>query len=229
MTMQMPDFARLGPPAFDEKDLRFLFEHFPVPGVDLDEAVRLALERPTTLESLLESDYVNAAIRDRQLQWLEVSPKLYFNVTLRRALAGARNGTTRRTVHYLANLLGLFVRTERLYRVQDGEEQSYHYLVDLVQEAAQAGPERGFYVQSHIGNYALWLAGICRPWVDHRFRYKRRPVDMNYYCKMGRSYYATASRHRMAEQLGLRPVFQDLAQRFDYYRGGLENMAAGWQ
>jgi len=120
------------------------------------------------------------------------------------------------------------VRSERVCRVQADEEQSYHYLVDLVQEAAQAGPERGFYVQSHIGNYALWLAGVCRPWIDYRHRYKRRPVDVNYYCRMGRSYYATASRHRIAEQLGLRPVFQDLAQRFDYYRGGLEKMAAGW-
>ena len=228
MTMQMPDFARLGPPAFEEKDLRFLFEHFPVPGVDLEQAVRLALERPTTLESLLESDYVHAAIRDRQLRWLEISPKLYFNVLLRRSLPDARNADTRRSVHYLSNLLGLFVRSERVCRVQGDEEQSYHYLVDLVQEAAQAGPERGFYVQSHIGNYALWLAGICRPWIDHRYRYKRRPVDLDYYCRMGRGYYATASRHRMAEQLGLRTVFQDLARRFDYYRGGLEKMAAHW-
>lgn len=228
MTMQMPDFARLGPPAFEEQDLRFLFGHFPVPGVNLDEAVRLAIERPTTLESLLESDYVHAAIQDQQVLWLEVSPKLFFNVLLRRSLPGARNATTRRTIHYLANLLGLFTRTDRLYRVQEDEEQTFQYLVDLVQEAANAGPERGFMVHSHIGNYALFLAGICRPWIDYRHQYKRRPVNIEYYCRMGRGYYFTASRHRMADQLGLRPVFQDLAQRFDYYRAGMEKMAAGW-
>jgi len=226
--MEMPDFAQVGPPAFDEKDLRFLFAHFPVPGVNQDEAVQLALERPTTLESLLDSDYVHRAIQDRQLLWLEVSPKLFFNVLLRRSLPGARNAQARRTIHYLANLLGLFARTDRLYRVQVDEDKTFHYLVDLVQEAAQSGPERGFLVQSQIGNYALFLAGICRPWIDHRHRYKRRPVDVEYYCRMGASYYFTASRHRLADQYGLRPVFQDLAQRFDYYRAGLERMSARW-
>lgn len=226
--METPDFARLGPPAFEAPDLRFLFEHFPVPGIDPDEAVRQALERPSTIDSLLESDYVHRAIHDRQLFWLEVSPRLFFNVLLRRSLPGARHAQTRRTIHYLANLLGLYARTDRLYRVQPDEAQSFHYLVDLVQEAATAGPERGFLVQSQIGNYALFLAGICKPWIDYRHRYKRRPVDIGYYCRMGRSYYFTASRHRLADQYGLRPVFEDLAQRFDYYRAGLETMAASW-
>ena len=226
--MHTPDFAMLGPPMFEAQDLRFLFERFPVPGVNMEEAVQLALERPTTLESLLDSDYVAEAIDDRQTQWLEVSPKLFFNVLLRRSLPGPRNLQTRRTIHYLANLLGLFVSSDRLYRVQNDEEQSFQYLVDLVQEAAQSGPERCFVVQSHIGNYSLFLAGLCKPWIDYRHQYKRRPVSMEYYCRMGSGHFFTASRHRLAEQTGVKPVFQDLAMRFDYYRGGLERMSARW-
>ena len=222
--MQAPDFAQSGAPPFDERDLRFLFEHFPVPGIDPTQAVQLVHERPTTLESLLESDFVYEAIRDQQTLWLEVSPRLFFDVLLRRALPGRRHAQERQTIHYLANLLGLFTRTERLYSVQPDEERRFQYLVDLVAEAAQAGPERGFVVHSHIGNYALFLAGICRDWIDARHRYKRRPVDLEYYCKMGSSYYFTASHHRMAERLGLREVFRDLAQRFHYYRDGLERM-----
>ncbi|HUS25170.1 MAG TPA: hypothetical protein VM369_09485 [Candidatus Binatia bacterium] len=225
--MKTPDFARLGPPPFERKDLLFLFEHFPVPGVNAEAAVRMVHERPSTLDSVLDSRYLFEAIRDHNVSWLEVSPRLFFSVLLRRALGGRRRrAEERRTLHYVAHLLELFTRADRLYRVQPGEPQTYEYVVDLVQEAAQAGPERAFAVQSHIGNYALFLAGMCRPWIEHRHRYGRRPVDVQYYCRMGRGYYFMASRHRMAEQLGLREVFGELAGRFDYYRDGLERMAA---
>lgn len=222
--MQAPDFAQLGPPSLAESDLRFLFRHFPVPGIDLEEAVRLAAERPTTLESLLDSSFVFDAIRNDGTQWLDVSPQLFFNVLLRRSLPGPRTSLQRQAIHYVSHLLGLFTRTERLYRVQNGDEASYYYLVDLVREAATAGPERGFLVHTHIGNYALFLSGVCRAWIDHRHRYKRRPVNLDYYCRMGRSYYYSASRHRQAEALGLRTVFQHLAERFEDYRAGLERM-----
>ncbi|SFF53696.1 hypothetical protein SAMN04488120_107108 [Fontimonas thermophila] len=222
--MQAPDFAQLGYPPFDARDLKFLFEHFPVAGIDPDQAVQAVHERPTTLESLLESDYVFAALRDQTTLWLEVSPRLFFDVLLRRALPGRRQALERQTIHYLANLLALFTRTERLYRVQPDEERRFFYLVDLVQEAARADAERGFVVYSHIGNYALFLAGLCRDWIDERHRYKHRPVTLEYYCKMGQSYYFTASQHRMADRLGLREVFRELASRFHYYRDGLERM-----
>lgn len=224
--MKTPDFARLGPPALEPRDLLFLFEHFPVPGVDAIEAARRVHERWNTLDSLLESDYVYDAIHDQSVTWLEVSPKLFFNVLLRRALPGRRDPLDRQTIHYLANLLALFARTERLFRVQDDEQKTHAYLVDLVQEAEQADSERCFVVQSHIGNYALFTAGVLARAVDYRHRYKRRPVTIEYYCRVGRSYFFTASKHRLAEEYGLRDVFGRLAERFDYYRAGLERMSA---
>jgi len=224
--MKTPDFAQLGPPVLENRDLLFLFEHFPTPGVDAVKAAQMALERPNTIDSLLESDYVYEALHDQQVMWLEVSPRLFFNVLLRRSLPGRRNAVERHTLHYLANLLGLFARTERLYQVQAGDEQAFKYIVDLVQEAAQAGPERSFMVHSHIGNYALFLAGMFRPHLEHRHRHRRRPVSVEYYCKMGRSYYFTASRHWLAGKFGLSGVFGELSGRFDYYRDGIERMQA---
>jgi hypothetical protein len=223
--MKTPDFACLGPPALDPKDLLFLFEHFPVPGVDAVEAARRVHDRWNTLDSLLESDYVFDAILDPQVMWLEVSPKLFFNVLLRRCLPGKRDAAERRTIHYLANLLALFARTHRLYRVADDEDKSFAYLVDLVQEAANAGAERCFAVHSQIGNYSLFLAGLHAPWIAYRHEHRRRPVTIEYYCRMGSSYFFTASRHGLAAEFGLRDVFNQLAGRFGYYRAGLEKMA----
>jgi hypothetical protein len=223
--MQAPDFAQCGTAPLTRHDLIFLFEHFPVPGIDAVEAAQRVIEQPSTLDSMLEADYVFDALRDQSLQWLEVSPQLFFNILLRRCLPGKRNAQERQAIHYLANLLGLFTRTDRVYRVTRDDESNYQYLVDLVAAAASAGPERGFLVHSHIGNFALYTAGICAEWVEHRHRYKRRPVTVEYYCKLGRSYYFTASRHPLAGEFGLRQVFGELAGRFDYYRDGLAKMA----
>src|ERR1043165_8640371 len=105
--MKRPDFAQVGPSTLDARDLLFLFEHFPVPGVDAVEAARRIHEHWNTLDSLLESDYVFDAISDRSSMWLEVSPKLFFNVLLRRSLPGRRRSIERSTIQYLANLLGV--------------------------------------------------------------------------------------------------------------------------
>lgn len=223
--MQAPDFAQWAAPGFTRQDLVFLFEHFPVKGVDAVAAAQRVIEQPSTLDSVLEADYVFDAIQDRQQLWLEVSPKLFFNILLRRCLPGRRNASEREAIHYLANLLGLFTDAERLYRVSRDDEANYQYLVDLVAAAAQSSPERGFLVQSHIGNFALFTAGIRAEWVEHRHRYKRRPVTVEYYCKMGQSYYFTASRHPLASAFGVQQVFRELSARFGYYREGLAKMA----
>ncbi|WP_295684070.1 hypothetical protein [uncultured Nevskia sp.] len=224
--MQSPDFAQFGATALEQKDLLFLFEHFPVPGTDAVEAARRVIEQPSTLESLLESRYVQDAMLDPASAWVDVSPKLYFNVMLRRALAGRRDSGERRTIHYLSNLLALFSSNERLHRVQAGETQDYDYLVDLMHEAQNAGHERRFLVLSQIGNYALFLAGWCAPWIEHRRRYFNRPLGLDYYCNMSRSHFASAAKHELADTFGLKPVFAQLAVRFDYYRGGIERMAS---
>ena len=221
-----PDFARIGPPTLEHRDLLFLFEHFPVEGVDAVDAARRVIEQPSTLESLLESRYVADAISDAGQVWLDVSPKLFFNVMLRRALPGRREPQERRTIHYLANLLALFVSSERLHHVQSGEDAHYDYLVDLLQAAQDADHERRFLVLSQIGNYALFLAGWCREWIEHRHRYFHRPLKLDYYCNMSRAHYASAAKHALADAYGLKPVFAQLALRFDYYRDGVERMAA---
>lgn len=223
--MQSPDFALSGPMALSHKDLLFLFEHFPVPGIDPVEAVRRVHEQPVMLESILESRYVQDALLDSRNAWLDVSPQLFFDVMLRRALPGRRDRTERSVIHYLANLLGLFSRTDRVYRLQSGDGSSYEYLADLLQEAQQAGSDRRFLVDAHIGNYALYLSGVCAPWVHHRREFKRRPVSLEYYRRMGRSHYATAAGSPQAQDFGLREVFRHLAERFEYFRGGLQKLA----
>ena len=137
---------------------------------------------------------------------------------------GRRSAEEREVLNYLAHLLALFARAERLHQIQPGEPSRFDYLVDLVLESAQSVGERQFLVHSHIGNYALFIAGLRAEWVAHRQKYRRRPVSLDYYCDTGRSFYRSAAGHDLAERFSLRRVFQQLSDRFDYYRQGLERL-----
>jgi hypothetical protein len=223
--VQSPDFALPRELRFENRDLLFLFEHFPVPGIDPVEAVRRVHEQPNTLESILESRFVHDALMDDRAAWLDVSPRLFFDVMLRRAMPGPRDAAERQSIHYLANLLGLFTRTERVYRLQHDDNARYEYLVDLVAESSQADAHRRFLANAHIGNYALYLSGVCAPWVEYRRDFKRRPVSLEYYKRMGRSHYATAAGSDYARDFGLRETFRHLASRFEHFRAGLQRLA----
>jgi hypothetical protein len=223
--MHSPDFALTRELHFENRDLLFLFEHFPVPGIDPVEAVRRVHEQPSTLESILESRFVHDALMDDRAACLNVSPRLFFDVMLRRAIPGPRDAMERQTIHYLANLLGLFMHTERVYRLQQNDAEHYEYLTDLVAEAAHADAHRSFLANAHIGNYALYLSGVCAPWVEYRRDFKRRPVSLEYYKRMGRSHYAIAAGSEYARDFGLRDTFRHLASRFEHFRTGLRKLA----
>lgn len=223
--MQTPDFAQLGHPPLPARDLNFLFEHFPGK-IDVARAITEVGQFFNTLDSMLDADYVYEALRDAETFDLPVSPQLWFEVMLRHELPGRRTRQEQQALHYVAHLLALFSRAERLRRVQDGEDSSYDYLVDLVAEEQAADASRRFVVQAHIANYSLFLGGVCAEWIEHRHRYKRRPVTVGYYRDMGASRFHMASRHPLADEFGLTTTYRELAQRFDYYRGGLEKMAA---
>lgn len=92
--MMLPDFARARLDHLESRDLKFLLENFPVPGRSYDEMVDIIHRLPTTLESLLYSDYVYRAIFDHRKLLLDISPFLLFSVLKTQpAGKGYRQGT----------------------------------------------------------------------------------------------------------------------------------------
>lgn len=224
--MRKPDFARTNLSGLMDRDLALLIENMPQAGANYREIARLVNELPTTLESMLTSDYVFQMIRDRQRLIVDISPFLLFSVLLRRSLASPRSSLDRRVINYLANLLALFIHTDRIYRVEPGDREPREYVVDLLQDAQQADPYRQFVTHAHIGNYALWLTGLQLEWLEYRHRYHRRPIDSKYYVESGQSNFGQAARHRLAREFGLEDVFLRLAMMFDDYKRGLNYMAS---
>lgn len=225
MESPRPDFAARGLDRLTDRDLRFLAENFPQPVASYAEMARVFATLPSTLESMLDAEYLQRRIFENRRELLAISPFLLFNVLLRRCIDGARTPTDRAVINYLANLLALFVRLERVYRPDLDEGRSHEYFVDLAEEAARAGEPRRFIVQAHIGNYAIYLTGIFADWLEYRRRYRRRPVELRYYADMGRAGYRDAAASRLARAYRLEDVFLRLALRFDHYRERLNVLA----
>jgi hypothetical protein len=223
--MHRPDFARTDIDRLEDRDLRFIIENFPVPGRSYEEISQLVNSLPTTLESILSSDYLYEKVCDRSRMLLDISPFLLFSVLLRRSLDDHRTRAERKIINYMANLLSLFIKTDRLYRVQPGDPVVREYIVDLVEEAQHADTRRKFYVYSHIGNFSLFLTGLFPRWIEYRHRYGRRPVDVQYYTDFGRSCFQRAAEHPIARELELDEVFLRLALLFDSYMAALNRMS----
>lgn len=222
--MGRPDFAVTDLSQLGDRDLKFIIENFPEQGNSYEEIAQSLTDFPTTLESLLRSEYMYRHVCDQSRLLLNVSPFLLFNVLLRHALPDHRDAASRRLINYLANMLALFVRAERVYRIHPGDEQTHAYMVELIEEAQSADPKRRFLTYSHIGNYALFLTGMFPQWIEHRRRYKRRPVSERYYVDLGSAYFQQAAQHLMAREFKLDDVFLRLSMLFDYYRNSLNTL-----
>lgn len=222
---QRPDFACTDVSALTGGDLRFLIDNFPGPGGSYEEIARLVHELPTTVESMLDSDFVLDRILASRELLLDISPFLLFNVMLRRTLGGRRTKDERSIINYLANLLSLFIRTERMQRVAADDQHTHGYLVSMIEEAEEADPRRKFLIYAHIGNFALFLTGMFPEWIEHRHRYGRRTVNRKFYSDFGRTYFDMAAGHPLAEEYRLDSVFFRLALMFDDYQQAMNRMA----
>ena len=146
------------------------------------------------------------------------SPALFAYVAVRHTLLSA-GVDDRELADYLAALVLEFGDHDRHSRIGRADDQTYHYLVDMVGELTgvdEAG-ERGFLLRVHLGNYSLWLAGLFPDYVEAR-RSRQGGPDLPYYDELGRQGYRLASEHRLAERFGVAEIYRAAAQRFPTLR-----------
>jgi len=173
----------------------------------LEEGPDRLLDDPSLLPALL-------AVRSVVLP----SPPLFAYVAVRHTLL-AGGADDRELADYLAALLLEFGAHGRHTRVRQTDDESYHYLVDIVASLAgqDEGSEREFLLQMHLGNYSLWLAGLFPDHIAAR-RTRAGGPDLPYYDELGRQGYDLASRHRLAERFGVAAIFRAAADRFPTLR-----------
>ncbi len=223
--IKRPDFANIGLERLEDRDLKYVIEHFPLPGRSYEEIARLILTLPSTLESLLNSEYIYHKIHEREELILQISPFLFFNVLLRRAAKDSETRKDKKIINYIANLLSIFIRTERLYKVEPHDTLSTDYMFELITEAASADARRQFLIYSHIGNFSLFISGFFPQWIEYRHRFKKRPLNLEHYVNYGRTYFQRASEYPMAREFGLDDVFLRMALLFEVYKDLLNEIA----
>jgi hypothetical protein len=114
---------------------------------------------------------------------------------------------------YCASLVLAFGRGDRAYRIGEHDECRYEYLSDLLAEAERAEGERQFRIRVHLGDFALWLAGIFPDYIAARRARKGGP-DLPYYEALGSSGFRMASDHELASRYGLDGVLRSAGERF---------------
>jgi len=173
----------------------------------LEQGPDTLLDEPGLLEALL-------AVRTLAVP----SPALFAYVAVRHTLRAA-GVDDRALADYLAALLLEFGDHDRQLRVRRADDETYHYVIDMVEDLAgldDAG-ERAFLLRVHLGNYSLWLAGLFPDYIAARRSRKGGP-DLPYYDELGRQGYRLAAEHRLAEHFGVAPIYRAAADRFPTLR-----------
>jgi hypothetical protein len=151
------------------------------------------------------------------------SEALFFYVLVRHALRGA-GIDDRNLADYLAALLLDFGQRDRAWRVDWHDDQRHRYMVDILADLEATGGERRFKVMVHLGNYALWLAGLFPDYIAARHLRKAGP-DVTYYDSLGRRGFEMASDHTLATEYGLAAVLRVAAERFPSLRSALNGVS----
>jgi len=124
-------------------------------------------------------------------------------------------------IEYLVEMLDRFVQTENVYRWPGETDEDYHYIVDMLNVAVDAGDAETFQIFCHIGNYSLYLTGVIPDWVNHRHEVKKRPMDLDSYRSYGKAYFERAAQHELARKEELQPVLTKLHKGYDLVRTSL--------
>jgi hypothetical protein len=178
------------------------------------EGPDVLLDDPQLLDALL-------ALRSLALP----SPQLFAYVAVRHALRRA-GVDDRDLADYLAALLLEFGDHDRHVRIGRYDDQTYRYLVDLMSDLADhdAGGERAFLLQVHLGNYALWLAGLFPGRVTAQ-RARAGGPDLPYYDRLGQHGFRLAAEHALAQRYGVESIYRSAAERFAALRAAFNRLS----
>ena len=148
---------------------------------------------------------------------------LVFYVMVRHALM-QREIHDRQLADYTAAVLLDFAMAGRAHRVDGGEGEPFFYLADILAALERARGEREFLLRVHLGNFALWLAGVFPDYITHRVQRRGAP-PLSYYDEMGAAGYRMAAGSELALRHGLGDLFVRAADRFPDVRSALNSLS----
>ncbi|HET7463901.1 MAG TPA: hypothetical protein VFJ82_21775 [Longimicrobium sp.] len=180
------------------------------------------LLREQGLDALMDDVRVLHALLRREGLSRAPAP-LVFYLLVRHALL-QRDLHDRQLADYTAAVLLEFGMAGRAGRVDGGEGEPFTYLADILGAIERARGEREFLLRVHLGNYALWLAGLFPDHITHRVQRRAAP-PISYYDALGASGFRSAAANDIALRHGLGDVFLTAADRFADVRSALNSLS----
>lgn len=199
--------------SFGRREAEFLIS---LAGPDGEERLRRGgidtlLDDAAIVRELLKREGVSAA-----------PAPLVFYLLVRQALL-EREIADRQLADYTAALLLEFGNEGRAHRPGEGESP-LTYLSDIVAALEEARGEREFQLRIHLGNFALWLAGVFPDHITHRVQRRGAP-PLSFYDQMGASGFRSAAGTELAVRHGLGTVLLRLADDFSSVRSALNSLS----
>ena len=136
--------------------------------------------------------------------------------------------------HIAEEVLGDFVHMDRIYRLKNEDGQRLTDITDMAIEkhrsAEQSGIERDLEVHQHVGDYALFMAGLFPEFIEPKKNKAEKPLlayvgsilkslngPKDYYIVEGSSAYSHVSHLYKRLDPNKSGIFHRLASRFDEY------------
>ena len=117
---------------------------------------------------------------------------------------------------YLAEVLAVFARTERLYRLRDPAGQPLTTIVEMLGmglEVESPAAERALH--RHVGDFAIFMSGVFRPFIDRR-------GCLGLYLGEGARAYGRVAALSLGSSDPRTMLFAELSDRFETYSGALD-------
>ncbi len=226
-----------------DKDMLFLIESFVTKRDDYANIANLVKWDEDIISQMIDSDRVFGKIMEDSEAFIEITPYLLFLLLLRRTLKEQQEDSEfversmdllnsseplipwnkkrlldlmndAQVANYIANMLAQFTKSSCLFKVNEGDKESYHYIVDMIEDSLRSDNVRKFNIYCHIGDYTLFLIGMIPEYIDYRFEH-RRAVDKDYYIGFGKAYYGLASEHSNARKNMLSDTLAQLSEAFE--------------
>jgi hypothetical protein len=148
---------------------------------------------------------------------------LLFYLLVRHALL-SREIHDRQLADYTAALLLEFGKQGRAYAPEPGDASRFFYLADILTELDRARGEREFQLRVHLGNFALWMAGVFPDHITHRVQRRGAP-PLSYYDALGASGFRGAASMPLAVRYGVGDLFVRAAAEFPQLRSALNSLS----
>ncbi len=207
---------------FTANDFKFVADALARRGGEKVELSRLVGDE-SARNAALDSQALFDALMDLP-EPLPISAHLYFYVVTRHALT-QRGVEARDVSDYVASVLTEFSHTEKLCKLGAPKaREEFNYVVELLAATQRAPSEHVFLIHSHLGNYALFIAGIFPQHVQHRVERRGAP-SIEFYEDVGASSYRLASDHQMARVHMLAEIYRSISEQFRDIRLALNRLA----